>query len=434
MSFIRTVHGTAGNGTMAAAVPTSPVRPAQPVTASHGGSESLSRGLRWLLAAGAGLSVASLYYSQPMLGVMKATLGASDAAVGLVPTLTLLGYALGILLLTPLGDRFDRRRIILIKATLLSVALLLGSIAPDMGVLLAVSFAVGLTATLAQDIVPAAAALASEHERGKVVGSVMTGLLLGILLSRVISGVVAEHLGWRAMYLIAAASVALLGVAAWRGLPRFRPASTLSYGALLRSLASLWSKHGALRRAALAQGLLSIGFSAFWSTLAVMLHGAPFHLGSAAAGAFGLAGAAGALGAPMAGRIADRFGPKVVTRLGAGLAALSFATMLVSPWLEPDTRLWLIAASAIGFDLGVQITLVAHQTIVFGIDPAARSRLNAVLFVCVFIGMSIGAASGSLVLARWGWGAVTLLATASAMAALWVRLFPEARTAQTDLK
>jgi predicted MFS family arabinose efflux permease len=406
MSFIHTIHGTAGSS---ARVPAFSVRSP-----------------RLLLAVGAGLSVASLYYSQPMLGVMRASLQASDTAVGLVPTLTLLGYALGILLLTPLGDRFDRRRIILLKATLLSVALLLGGLAPDIGVLLAVSFAVGLFATLAQDIVPAAAALASEHERGKGVGSVMTGLLLGILLSRVISGVVAEHFGWRAMYLLAAASVALLGVAAWRGLPRFRPSSTLSYGALLRSLATLWGQHRALRRAALAQGLLSVGFSAFWSTLAVMLHGAPFHLGSAAAGAFGLAGAAGALGAPMAGRIADRFGPTRVTRLGAALTAVSFVAMLASPGLEPKAQLWLIAASAMVFDLGVQMTLVAHQTLVFGIEPAARSRLNAVLFVCVFAGMSLGAASGSFVLARWGWGAVTLLAAASAVAALGVRLLPEA--------
>ncbi|WP_304608701.1 MFS transporter [Hyalangium versicolor] len=388
----------------------------------------MSGGLRLLLAAGAGLSVASIYYSQPMLAVMGSTIGASDTAVGLVPTLTQLGYALGILLLIPLGDRFDRRTIILTKASLLSVALLLGGIAPDVGVLLAVSFAVGLTATMAQDIVPAAATLAPERERGKVVGTVMTGLLLGILLSRVISGVVAEHFGWRAMYVIASASVILIGAAAWRGLPNFRPTSTLSYGALLGSLASLWRKHGALRRAALAQGLLSIGFSAFWSTLAVMLHGAPFHLGSAAAGAFGLAGAAGALGAPVAGRVADCFGPELVTRLGAGLTALSFATMLTSPWLEPNARLWLLAGSAIGFDLGAQIMLVAHQTIVFGIDPAARSRLNAVLFVCMFIGMSLGAASGSLVLAHWGWVAVTLLATASALAALLVRLLPGTRT------
>ncbi|WP_338281033.1 MFS transporter [Corallococcus caeni] len=426
MSFIRAVHGTAGSAPLAAKVSDARGRPSQHVAASP----SLSSGLRLLLAASAGLSVASIYYSQPMLAVMGGTLGASDTAVGLVPMLTQLGYALGILLLTPLGDRFDRRRIILTKAALLSVALLLGGIAPGIQLLLIVSFAVGLTATLAQDIVPAAATLAPEHERGKVVGTVMTGLLLGILLSRVISGVVAEHFGWRAMYMVAAASVALIGVAAWRGLPRFRPTNTLSYGALLGSLASLWRKYGALRRAALAQGLISIGFSAFWSTLAVMLHGAPFHLGSAAAGAFGLAGAAGALGAPVAGRIADRFGPEVVTRLGAGLTVVSFATMFAAPWLEPNHRLWLIGASAIGFDLGAQITLVAHQTLVFGIDPAARSRLNAVLFVTMFIGMSIGAASGSLVLARWGWTAVTLLATVSALAALGVRLFPGARTAR----
>ncbi|MCY1036505.1 MFS transporter [Corallococcus sp. BB11-1] len=427
MAFIRTVHATAGNGPLPEAVSAAPARPSEAVSP---GGEPMSSGLRLLLASGAGLSVASIYYSQPMLGVMGATIGASDTAVGFVPTLNQMGYALGILLLAPLGDRFDRRRIILIKAALLSLALLLGSLAPGIGLLLAVSLVVGLTATLAQDIVPAAATLAFEHERGKVVGTVMTGLLLGILLSRVISGVVAEHFGWRAMYMVAAASVALVGVAAWRGLPRFHPTSSLSYGALLGSLAGLWRKYGALRRAALAQGLVSVGFSAFWSTLAVMLHGAPFHLGSAAAGAFGLAGAAGALGAPVAGRIADRFGPEVVTRLGAGLAALSFAAMLAVPWLEPNAQLWLIAGSASGFDLGAQIMLVAHQTLVFGIDPAARSRLNAVLFVCMFIGMSVGAASGSVVLARWGWMAVTLLATASALAALAVRLFPGARSAR----
>ncbi|XXF77921.1 MFS transporter [Myxococcaceae bacterium GXIMD 01537] len=422
MSFIRAIHGTAGDGPLPMA--------AQRATASHGGPEPLSRGLRLLLAASAGVPVAALYYNQPMLGVMGSTLGASDTAVGLLPTLNQLGYALGILLLTPLGDRFDRRRIILLKAALLSVALLLGGFVPAIGPLLAVSFAVGLMATVAQDIVPAAATLAPERERGRVVGTVMTGLLLGILLSRVVSGVVAEHFGWRAMYMLAAASVALVGVGAWRGLPRFRPTSTLSYGALLGSLAGLWRQHGALRRAALAQGLLSVGFSAFWSTLAVMLHGAPFHLGSAAAGAFGLAGAAGALGAPLAGRFSDRFGAEGVTRLGAGLTVLSFATMFASPWLEPGARLWLLAGSAIGFDLGVQVTLVAHQTIVFGIDPAARSRLNAVLFVCMFIGMALGAASGSLVLARWGWVAVTTLATVSALGALWVRLSPGVRAAR----
>ena len=355
-----------------------------------------------LLASAAGFSVASLYYSQPMLGVLGADIHASDQAVGLVPTLTQLGYALGILLLAPLGDRFDRRRIILIKAAVLAVALLLSGLAPGIGWLLGASLAVGLMATLAQDVVPAAATLAPAEHRGKVVGTVMTGLLLGILLSRVVSGFVAEDFGWRAVYVAAAGAVALLGVAAWRGLPRFAPTTQLGYGALMGSMLSLWRRHGALRRAAWAQGLLSIGFSAFWSTLAVMLH-SQFHLGSAAAGAFGLAGAAGALAAPLAGRLADKRGPEVVTRLGAALAVVSFASMALSAVLPLQWQLGLIVVSAIGFDFGIQAVLVAHQTIVFGIEPAARSRLNALLFTGMFIGMAAGAGLGSLVLAQWGW-------------------------------
>ncbi|WP_198086671.1 MFS transporter, partial [Variovorax sp. E3] len=252
--------------------------------------EGLSSSLIFLLAASAGFAVAALYYSQPMLGVLGPDIGASARAVGFVPTLTQLGYALGILLLAPLGDRFDRRRIILVKATVLVLALLGAAFSPSVGPLLVASLAIGLSATMAQDVVPAAAALAPEAHRGKIVGTVMTGLLLGILLSRVLSGFVAEHFGWRAMFFVAAASIALIGAAVARGLPHLRPTTHLGYGALLGSLGKLWKRHGALRRATFAQALLSVGFSAFWSTLAVMLHGAPFHLGSAAAGAFGLAG------------------------------------------------------------------------------------------------------------------------------------------------
>ncbi|MDR6586682.1 MFS transporter [Herbaspirillum sp. BH-1] len=401
--------------------------PASAQPAAH--ANGLSPALIGLLATGAGLAVASLYYSQPMLGVLADDIGASERAVGMVPMSTQLGYALGILLLAPLGDRYDRRRIILIKAAILTVALLLAGAASGVATLLAASLAIGLTATMAQDIVPAAATLAPEQHRGRIVGTVMTGLLLGILLSRVVSGFVAEHFGWRAMFVGASASIALVGLAAWRGLPRFHPTSRLSYGALLGSLGTLVSKHGALRRAALAQGLLSVGFSAFWSTLAVMLHGAPFHLGSAAAGAFGLAGAAGALAAPLAGRISDKKGPELVTRLGVTLAALAFASMALAPWFSTQGQLVLLALAAIGFDLGVQATLVAHQTIVYSIEPGARSRLNAVLFVGMFIGMAAGAALGSLALAQWGWIAVVALATLSALLALVVRMWPGAAKA-----
>ena len=402
------------------------------IHAPHTNTRPLSPRLVLLLSTGAGLSVASIYYSQPMLGVLGADIGASGKVVGFVPTLTQLGYALGIALLAPLGDRFDRRRIILAKAAVLCAALLAAGAAPGIAMLLAASLVIGLAATLAQDIVPAAATLAPEASRGKVVGMVMTGLLLGILLSRVVSGFVAEHFGWRSVFVAAAGSIALVGLAVWRGLPHFQPTTQLRYGALLASLGALWLRHPTLRRAALAQGLLSVGFSAFWSTLAVMLHGAPFHLGSAAAGAFGLAGAAGALAAPLAGRLADRRGPELVTRLGIGLAVASFATMLLLPWLSGPAALALLAASAVGFDLGLQMALIAHQSIVYGIDAGARSRLNAVLFTSVFIGMALGSALGALALAAWGWPGVAVLATASAAGALAVRLWPAAAPAQAQ--
>ncbi|MGE8638175.1 MAG: MFS transporter [Achromobacter sp.] len=391
---------------------------------SRTSSSTLSRGLVLLLAVGAGLSVASLYYSQPMLGVLGADIHASAETLGWIPTLTQLGYAFGILMLAPLGDRHDRKRIILIKAAVLSLALLSAAVSPSIGVLLAASFVVGLSATLAQDIVPAAAHLAPAEARGKIVGTVMTGLLLGILLSRVVSGFVAEQFGWRAMFVAAAVTIVALGVALSRGLPSFVPSTQLAYRALLGSLATLWRQHPGLRRAAMAQGLLSLGFSAFWSTLAVMLHGAPFHLGAGAAGAFGLAGAAGALAAPLAGRVADTRGPMAVASLGAGLTMVSFAAMLFLPLLSPHAALWLIAGSAVGFDLGIQTSLIAHQSIVYGIDPAARSRLNAILMTGVFIGMAAGGALGSLALAHWGWTGVTLVAASAAAVALALRLRP----------
>jgi len=382
---------------------------------------ALPRPLVLLLAGGAGFSVASLYYAQPLLGVLGADLHAGPTSAGLIPTFAQLGYAAGLLLLAPLGDRFDRRRIILWKAAALAVALLASAVAPGIGALLVASLAIGLAATMAQDIVPAAATLAPEAQRGRIVGTVMTGLLLGVLLSRVASGMVAQQWGWRAMYFAAAASIVLAGAALWRGLPRFAPTTQVGYGALMGSLRGLWRRHAGLRRAAWAQGLLAAGFSAFWSTLAVMLHD-QFHLGSAAAGAFGLAGAAGALGAPLAGRLADRHGPARVTQISAALTMLSFALLFLGPWLPPSAQLALLAVAAVGFDFGMQSTLVAHQTLVYGLDAQARSRLNALLFTGMFIGMASGAAIGSLALARAGWMGVVGFAVVTSGAALAIRL------------
>jgi predicted MFS family arabinose efflux permease len=278
-----------------------------------------------------------------------------------------------------------------------------------------------MAATMAQDIVPAAATIAPEAQRGKTVGMVMTGLLLGILLSRVVSGVVAERFGWRTMYFAAAAAIVVALVACWRGLPRFAPTTQLHYRALLASMLAMWRKHPALRRASLSQGLIFMSFGAYWSTLAVMLQH-DFGIGSALAGSYGLAGAAGALAAPLAGRLADRAGAELVARLGAAITAVFFAIMFAGPWLPAHAQLALIAASAIGFDFGSQSALIAHQTIVYGADPPARSRMNALFFTVLFVFMSTGAALGSQALALWGWPGVVALSTAGSICALLVRL------------
>lgn len=380
----------------------------------------------FILALGAGFSVASIYYAQPLLPLMGANLHLTVEGMGLVPTLTQAGYALGILFLLPLGDRHDRRRLILVKSALLALLLLLCSLTGQLSSLLVVSLLIGMAATMAQDIVPAAAILAPAGKQGKMVGTVMTGLLLGILLSRTVSGVVGAVFGWRVMYQAAAVSVALIGLVMWRVLPRFAIHSTLSYPQLMASMAHLWQRYPALRRAALAQGALSVAFCAFWSTLAVMLS-EHYHMGSAVAGGFGIAGAAGALAAPLAGGLADKFGAGKVTQMGAALVTVSFALMFILPLLPLHGQLALIALSAIGFDLGLQSSLVAHQNLVYGLEPQARGRLNALLFTVVFIGMSLGSVLGSKLYVLAGWNGVVTLAVVSGAIALAIRLLENAR-------
>lgn len=373
--------------------------------------------LVFLLACTAGLGVATLYYNQPILGVLATDFHATAGEIGYIPTLTQIGYTIGILLLAPLGDRYDRRRVILSKILMLGLGLLVMAATQSLTQLGAASVVIGIAATLAQDCVPAAATLAPEARRGQIVGSVMMGLLLGILLSRVVSGVVAEALGWRTMFVLAAVAVGVLGLVAHRRLPAFAPTTDLPYHTLLGSLLTLWRRHAELRRAAIAQGFLCAAFSAFWSTLAIMLHEPPFSYGSAVAGCFGLAGAAGALAAPIAGRIADRYGPEAVTQLGAALVLVSFAGFAIAP-----QSLWWLIAGTLLFDLGIQASMVAHQSIIYRLDPAARSRLNALLIGSMFTGMAGGSALGSLALLHAGWRGVALLAATCSLAALAVRI------------
>lgn len=387
----------------------------------------LTINLVFILALGAGITVASIYYSQPLLSLIGREFQQDSSMAGQIPTFTQIGYALGILLLTPLGDRFDRRRLILIKGGLLVMTLLVCAWLDAFPLMIVVSLFIGILATVAQDIVPTAAILAPERRRGKIVGIVMTGLLGGILLSRVFSGVVGEYLGWRAVYLFAALMVASIILCLGRFLPDIAPTTAQSVLQLWRSLFNLWRRYPELRCAAVAQGILSLAFSAFWSTLAVMLH-QRFGLDSAVAGLFGLAGAAGTFAAPLAGGLADRIGPDKVTQGAAGLVSFSFAIMLLMPWYQQTGQLVLLALSAIGFDLGVQASLIAHQTLIFRLDTGARSRLNALLFTTIFIGMALGSTLGSFGLARYGWNSVVIIGIAAGAVALVIRVCKQAES------
>ncbi|HTH18324.1 MAG TPA: MFS transporter [Magnetospirillum sp.] len=370
-----------------------------------------------LLAAAAGILVANIYYNQPMLGLLAREFGVGGGDIAVVPVLTQVGYALGLLFLSPLGDRLERKRLILATTAALTVALVLTAVAPTLAVLAGASLLIGVLATVTQQVVPLAAQLAPEARRGRSVGTVMMGLLLGILLARTLSGFVAGLAGWRASFAVATALTAAMGLLlAWR-LPRVAPTITMSYPQLMRSLVDLFLAHRVLRRAALIQALLFGAFSAFWSVLALKLEAPPLGLGSSVAGMFGIIGAVGALVAPLAGRLTDKRGPAALVIFGATLAGGAFLPMGL--W---GNSLVALVAGVVVMDLGLQVCMIANQTRVYALDAAARSRLNTVYMTVMFSGGALGSALGARAWAGWGWDGVCALGAAMGLAAALIEM------------
>jgi predicted MFS family arabinose efflux permease len=353
------------------------------------------------MAAASGATAANLYYNQPLLGDIGRELGGQGASLGLVPTLTQVGYAVGMLFIVPLGDSLERRRVILTMSALVCLALVGAALAPSLPWLVAASFAVGATTIIPQLLFPFAAHLAPDAQRGRVVGTIMSGLLIGILLSRTAAGFVGTHLGWRAMFWLAAALMLALGLVLRLTLPSQPPMAAMPYPELLRSLGHLARAEPVLRLHALLGALTFGAFSVFWSTLALYLQSLPERHGPQVAGLFGVVGVAGALIAPLVGRYADTRGDRRINALGIGVLLLSFAVMWpLGRWL------WGIALGVVLLDLGAQANHISNQTRVYALRPEARSRLNTLYMVTYFAGGAAGSWLGTTAWAHAGWAGV----------------------------
>ncbi|HXO44416.1 MAG TPA: MFS transporter [Candidatus Cybelea sp.] len=353
------------------------------------------------MAASTGVIVANIYYIQPLLADIARTFGLSVTKVGSVAMLTQIGTALGMLLFVPLGDTKERRSLITTLLIVAALALMLVATARN-GVWLALAcFVVGAMGSSVHLFLPFAAHLAAPEERGRVVGSVFSGILLGILLARTFSGTVGAHLGWRAVYGIASVLTLSVAILVQFLLPRSKPVAELTYLSLLRSMVNLIRVHPELRESAFLGASLFCCFSAFWTTLVFLLETPPYHYGSQAAGLFGLVGAAGAAGAPLVGRFTDSHGPRFA--IGAALLAV-LASYLVL-WGTGKTLVGLIVGVLL-MDVGVQAGHVANQARIYSLAPDARSRLNMFYMVCYFAGGAAGSFLGAYAWRIRGWTGV----------------------------
>lgn len=366
-------------------------------------TRGLRKGLILLFAVACGLSAANLYYAQTVLGSIAKSFHSGSATVGLTVTLAQVGYALGLALLVPVGDIVARRKLVPAVLLLCAVGLVASAVAPSIGVLVAVATIVGLGSVAAQLLVPMAASLSSDHERGRVVGTVMSGLLLGILLARTVSGIIAQFSSWRVVYVVAAVMITGLSVLLWRQLPPEHERPRVRYGALLRSTVAFFMSEPLLRRRSLL-GALGFGvFSIFWTTMAFLLSGAPYHYNDLTIGLFGLVGAAGALCANFAGRWADRRWTKPTTLVFSALMLVSFLPI----WLGRSDLAMLILGIVL-MDIGVQGLQVTNQSLIYRLAPHARSRINSSYMVCYFAGGAVGSYLGSLVYEHDKWAGVSI--------------------------
>lgn len=375
----------------------------QSVPVEPGLSKRRLRVLTFVLAAAAGVSIANVFYSQPLLSLIGQSFGISQSAASIVVTVTQLGYAAGIVVVIPLGDLFESRllapRVLIVTA----VAAAGVAFATNLPLFLVASAVLGFTSVVAQIVVPLAAHLAPAGQGGRYVGQVMSGLLLGIMLARSVSSFLAGIWGWRSVYVLSAVLMVIMIIVLSTALPRRKPDHTGTYGSLMKSLWHLIREEPALRRRAVLQAIMFAIFSVFWTSVTYELI-KEYNLSQIQIAIFALVGAAGAAAAPIAGRIGDRGLGKPATGVVFALAAVSMGIAGFGAH-----NLIALAVAGILLDIAVQGSLVLSQQEIYALRPDARSRLNTVFIASVFFGGAIGSALSGVVYAQAGWSGVAIL-------------------------
>lgn len=342
-----------------------------------------------LMAFCTGLIVANIYYCQPLVILVAQEFKLVESDAGKITYLTQAGYALGLFLIVPLGDMFERRKQILIITGLATAALLLAAFSHTFLLLQIACVLIGASSIVPQLILPMAANLTSDEKRGPTIGIIMSGLLVGILASRAVSGSIGFLWGWRTMYFIAAGICALLLLLMAKRFPQSNPTFNGSYKGLMLSMWHYIKTQPVLREASLINFLAFAILSAFWTTMVLFLANPPFSFQTLQIGLFGIAGAAGALAAPLVGKLSGGINPRRNLLIGLILQLVSIAGFYFT-----GSHLYLFIAGIILIDVGQQAIHVTNQTRIYALIPEARNRLNTVFMSVSFVGASVGSAFG----------------------------------------
>jgi predicted MFS family arabinose efflux permease len=381
------------------------------------GHQAVSKLITLLLAVACGLIVANLYYAQPLVGPISASLGLSPEAAGLVVTMAQMGYVAGLLLIVPLGDLVENRNLVLCVVGVAALALFGAALSTQPLPFLLASLVIGLGSVAVQILIPYAAHLAPEAARGRVVGDVTTGLMIGIMLARPASSFITSISSWHVVYIFSGTVMVVLAIVLFCALPRRTPKAQVGYGALLVSMGVLVMTTPILRRRALYQAFLFGAFSLFWTTIPLLLAGPEFHMTQRGIALFALAGVAGAVAAPIAGRVADRGWSRAATGAVMLISALAFVLTLVSE-AGSTTSLALLVAAAILLDFGVQGNVVLGYRALFMLGAEYRSRLNGLYMATFFLAGAAGSGVGAWAFARGGWELASCIGLALPVVAL----------------